>query len=384
MHRLLFILPSIHIGGTTSVLISMLNSFDPDEISIDIFPIMDGNLDDSVLSEHVVGNNWLTTAFYGNYSSLGMSDKTKSLPIRLLKQIPWINKIIERIVVNHTISNIRKKSAYDYIVSFQEGLATRFTSYIKGCRKIAWIHCDYANNYTKNTEEGELYNSFCKIVCVSDYTKKGFVGQYPFLLNKTYSIHNLFDTQRILKLSKDGVDDVNISKDSFTILSVGRISRVKRFSLIPKIAKELSENNIHFKWYIIGSVAETAEFNHLIEEIKINDVSDYVIYLGAKTNPYPFFIEADLLVTLSQSEACPMIFNEAKVLNLPILSTNFGSSYEFIDQGIDGFIVPIEDISQKITQLYREPEILKRIKNPKERIDENDTIIEQVKNIFKL
>ena len=76
--------------------------------------------------------------------------------------------------------------------------------------------------------------------------------------------------------------------------------------------------------------------------------------MGAKTNPYPYFKAADLLVSTSESEACPMIFNEAKILGTPIVSANFGSSYEFIKQNIDGYVTPIEEMHIVIEKLIKD------------------------------
>ena len=73
--------------------------------------------------------------------------------------------------------------------------------------------------------------------------------------------------------------------------------------------------------------------------------------MGNKSNPYPYLKKSSLLVALSTTEACPMMFIEAKILNIPILSTNFGSSYEFICNGEDGVISNIESISYCIGQL---------------------------------
>ena len=57
-----------------------------------------------------------------------------------------------------------------------------------------------------------------------------------------------------------------------------------------------------------------------MQAISDHSVENEVICLGNKTNPYPYFKVADLLVSTSSSEACPMIFNEAKILNLPVMA----------------------------------------------------------------
>lgn len=73
--------------------------------------------------------------------------------------------------------------------------------------------------------------------------------------------------------------------------------------------------------------------------------------LGEVNNPYPYIKNANLLVSTSLSEACPNVINEAKILGTPIVSTDFGSVYEFIEDNVNGLISPIETIADKIEQM---------------------------------
>ena len=97
-----------------------------------------------------------------------------------------------------------------------------------------------------------------------------------------------------------------------------------------------------FRWYIIGGGNEGGEKERLDQELAKYDLDDMFVLLGNKPNPYPYFREADLLVTNSSSEACPMIFNEAKILELSVVSNNFGSAYEFLNSD-EGDIITTTD-----------------------------------------
>lgn len=134
-------------------------------------------------------------------------------------------------------------------------------------------------------------------------------------------------------------------------MSVGRINVVKRFDKIPSIARFLVDKGCKFRWYIIGHNFADDVYKSLLNSIVSESVEEYVCYLGNKFNPYPYLLNSDLLVSLSSTEACPMIFNEAKVLQVPVLTTDFGSAYEFINEGINGEIKPIEEISFTLYKL---------------------------------
>ena len=72
-----------------------------------------------------------------------------------------------------------------------------------------------------------------------------------------------------------------------------------------------------------------------------------MIWLGEKVNPYPYFKDTDQYVCLSELEACPMVFLEAKLFNIPIVTTDFPSAREFVKDG-EGTISPLEDLPQAI------------------------------------
>ena len=363
---------------------SLLNSSLADKYEIDVFTIWKSDYNPKLLASYDIGLNGLSTAFHGDFSTFGVFDKLTLFPIKLLKQIKPLVSELEKWVEKKTIKRIERRKRYDMVVGFQEHITTRFTSGFNCPNKIAWIHCDYANHYGKDVDELSLYSLFSKIVCVSEFTKTGFIERYPSLSEKTFAIHNVFDSNGVITKSKDSIDDNRFDNSLFTIVSLGRVSDVKRFYLIPKISAKLKESNLAFRWYIIGSSDNELELKRVSNAIQEFGVEKEVVLLGSKPNPYPYLNAADLMVTVSRSEACPMIFNEAKLLHVPILSSDFGSAFEFVEQGKDGYITSIEEMSVKLIELINHPETLTHIKNNNLFNDSNARILEQLENLFTI
>ncbi len=96
--------------------------------------------------------------------------------------------------------------------------------------------------------------------------------------------------------------------------------------------------------------------------IRANNLEDVVIRLGEKANPYPYMARSDLYVCLSSSEACPMVFNEAKILKLPMVTTDFGSAFEFITNGVDGIITPIDIMPNVLSRLMKDKKEMLKLK----------------------
>ena len=67
-----------------------------------------------------------------------------------------------------------------------------------------------------------------------------------------YFEDGLKPVQRRVLHTLSEMHDGRFQKDGFTIVSVGRISAVKRFEAIPKVASDILKRGIRFKWYIIG------------------------------------------------------------------------------------------------------------------------------------
>lgn len=356
--KLLFVTPDLNLGGTNSSLVSIIDLLSNNaSYETKVFPISHSGKFAVIDKSQLISEHRLLSAYYGNYSELKGFTKSLALIAKPIKRI--VNALhiscLNSVLLGSAIRHAEKQFSADYVVAFQEGYSSYLVGQWEGVHRIAWIHCDY-NRYLKDGKSEEsLYASFDKIICVSRFTADIFRGRYPFLSSKTTSVYNPFDYKRIQVLSNECITDSKFVASGFTIISIGRIDPIKRFSLIPSIAKDLRKKEISFKWYIIGPCTSESEFNLIQNNIAKEEVSDDVICLGGKSNPYPYLKQSSVLVCLSKSEACPMIFNEAKLLHLNIVSSKFGSASEFIDGNTDfEQIVPIEAISDALMNIYKQ------------------------------
>ena len=111
-----------------------------------------------------------------------------------------------------------------------------------------------------------------------------------------------------------------------------------------------------------------------------------MILLGAKPNPYPYFKKVDLVAVLSYYEGLCGVVNEAKILERPLIATEFSGVREQITEGINGFVFDnsYEAILKGMINLLEDP--LKFTKTaingmPKE-ITDDDYKVEQLIALF--
>lgn len=379
MKKILFVIPSLEIGGTISSLSNLIQSVDKN-YDITVLSLSHDGISNVSFKDKLLERNFILHAYHCSYKECSGISLIFVSFVKLIKKLcSIINIRLERLLFRFTNVDYDR---YDYVVAYQEGSATRYVANLSNQQKIAWVHCDYCR-YADYSADLNLYEKFKKIICVSEFTALTFSKTFSTLSDRVKSIYNLLDVDLVKYKSQLPVSDFEKINNTFTIISVGRIDKVKRFEFIPEIAKSLFERECNFKWFIIGPIANLEVYHNLESRIKANDLDNCVIYLGAKPNPYPYFLKSDLLVSLSYTEACPMIFNEAKVLGLPIVSTDFGSAKEFINAGEIGVITPIEGVSDTLYKIMTEDSYYAKLKENISKMEySNDTIIKSLRDLF--
>ena len=80
-----------------------------------------------------------------------------------------------------------------------------------------------------------------------------------------------------------------------------------------------------------------------------------------------------------------MVFNEAKVLGLPIVSTNFGSAYEFLKNGIDGIITDLDSIEEVLMSLLGNSDEYNSLNKGVKAVSYSNTpIIQRLNELFQV
>jgi glycosyltransferase involved in cell wall biosynthesis len=246
LKKILFIIPSFKHGGTNKSLLNLIACLGEENYNISVLSLSSIGPYFDLLNEKkiFIHRNILLYAMFDDLNSILKSKKSYKY-LELIFKIAYkissilFNEKIKKILFNLLASKINKLK-FDTVIALQEGRSTEFASYLEGY-KIAWVRCDYSE-YMKEVKQNEIfiYMKFDNIICVSEYTQIKFLDIYPSLNFKCHAIHNMIDFETIIEQSLF-VDDLDLKFDptNFTILSVGRLSKVKRFDFIPLIAYKL-------------------------------------------------------------------------------------------------------------------------------------------------
>ena len=355
---ILFIYPSMIIGGSTTALISLLNSLNSEKYNIDLQlyrnegPLLDSipnfvNILPEVSKYNGRMGRFIKLAIFllsGNILKAiwkGFTEEKKTLFSRAALadfQAKFLSK--------------KNKKKYDYAIGFLEGWSDRYLAFcINSCNKYAWLHSTFANITSSPKHELNWMKKVDKIVFVADSCKMAFIDAMPEMTNKVITVENITDSNIIRRRSFmiDNTDEVYnsfIESKKFKIITVCRITiEVKGLDRIVSCAKQLKLEGFEFLWYIVGDGDDMEEFLTLIENA---DIKDCVVPIGRRMNPYPFIAASDILCMPSRYEGKPITVTESMILGVPPIVTEYLSAYDQIRNGQSGVVVGNNDNDIKL------------------------------------
>lgn len=347
------VVPSFDSGGTGTSLMNFVSLMDKNKYRISVFAITNAGVNRDFVAQHcrVIGYN---PGAVNALNKVSWRDRAFMMVKSVKKGLCRIGIDISPLLFKYYASKI-DDAKVDFVLAFQEGQATLFASYLKYGTKVAWVRCEFTRLIKSDNDIKRLsgvYAKFDKIVSVSNAAVNAFISVLPQYKDRTYTLHNFVNDERVIKLSTEQIEDVP-KCDFFTVVSIGRIDPIKRFSAIPSIVSELKGKGLKLRWLIVGGNVSVAEYTKLLNEIKKNHVEDDMILTGNKKNPYPYLKMSNLLVSLSISETFNNTLTEAKILGVPIVTANYACAPESVIDGKEGLIVPFESISDAVAKMIQ-------------------------------
>ena len=315
MTKILFFIENLSAGGAEKVLQNLVNNMDKEKFDITVQTVWKEN------PEKYLNANIRYKYIYPCYSKLNNYKYRLSV---LLK----------------TIYPLHIKDDYDIEVAYLECGATKVisTSTNKKAKKIAWVHCDLSKKMSNINEfrrkSVDWYKKFHKVVCVSKDVEKSFKGIYGNEFD-TEVIYNVIDDCSIREKAEEYVSDFSFDEKTPTIVSVGRLSKEKRFDRLIDAHKILLNDGIPNRVLIIG---EGDERESLEQIIKAAGVQKTVTLLGFKGNPYPYIKNADLLACSSDYEGFSSFVAEGLILGKAIVTTECNGMEELLGNSQYGII----------------------------------------------
>lgn len=362
--KLLFIIPTLDVGGAEKSLINLLNEIDYDRYEVDLFLMLRKGFllnqvpfNVQVLPESVPFKNF-TDRFHKSLLTF-----LKNGDLHLF----W-NKILftcaNRLYQNPVNAEQRNwkylkyffpelPKEYDAAIGYLEKNANYIAAdCIRAKKKIGWIHTDLQQLHLDFDFEKKHFAKLDYIVTVSDGLKERLKTVMPECAEKIKTVENINSKKTIERLAGEGVD-VEFDPAFINIVFVGRLEKVKGLDMALDAISILLKKKHHVRFYLIG---DGSEKENLLQKANSLSIANEVFFLGIKANPYPYIKNANIYILTSHYEGKSISLEEAKILQKPIVVTDFSSANDQIRHEITGLIAQKnpKSIAEKIERLIKD------------------------------
>ncbi|PFP29502.1 glycosyl transferase [Bacillus sp. AFS073361] len=351
--QLLFVIDSLDCAGAEKSLVTLLSLLDYTKHSVDLMLFgHGGELEELLPTEVKILKPLKYTEFAALDIKKAIKDSIKGVDFKMLSsRMKYSIGIRKKKYSNaqkarvfwQSVSNVIEKNSkeYDFAISYAQGIPTFYVAEkVRAKKKFAWVNVSYRLDKVEKDFQKKYYDEYNKIVAVSDTTKEIFLETFPAYSKKVEVIYDINNPEFIIKMADFG-QGYKDNFDGIRILTIGRLAHQKGYDLALEACKKLKEKGIKFRWYALGKGPLIKEIEEKIIE---NNLSDHFVLLGVKSNPYPYIKNADIYVQTSRFEGFGIAIAEARMLNVPVVTTRFDAVYSQMIEGKNGLVV---DMSSK-------------------------------------
>ena len=345
----------MELGGAESALLGLLQSVDPARADVDVFlydhrgelmkyiPTDKVNLLPEVTAYKMIERPFMECVKSGHIGvalARWLAKKTvDKSPVPAGKDNI---RIYTRVAdwVEHFVPKIQPDIEYDLAISFLMP-HNYVVKKVRAKKKLGWIHTDYSTVHVDVKRELPVWIKLDYIASISEEVGEKFVETFPTLKDKIIPVENILSSRFIRQRAEEEVVPLAANSSTIKLLTIGRFSYQKKMDEIPLICRKIVDEGVDIKWYIIGYGSAEIE-QEVRDNAKREGVSDRVILLGKKENPYPYIQACDIYVQPSRYEGKSITVREAQILCKPVIVTNYPTASSQIQSGLDGVIVPLE------------------------------------------
>ncbi|MBQ6272843.1 MAG: glycosyltransferase [Oscillospiraceae bacterium] len=345
MKRLLFVIPTLRMGGAERSLVSLLNALDPARVQVDLLLFEAGGVLQSQLPDwvNVLESDPVTRGMILEIRYHLKEAAKRSLPAAAARL--WMtvrSKLGQKLnlppkfswdIVKKHVPKLKKR--YDAAIGYLEGFTDFYViDKVDADRKIGWIHTDISK--TRHADkEAAYYAKFDKLVTITEKCRDAILDRYPAFEGKTIVIHNLVSADEVRQKAEESIETEK-TPDVYELVTVGRLEYAKGIDIAVETGRILAERGFPFRWHVYGDGSLREEIEKKIEALGLEEK---MILHGTVANPYPFIKAADVIVQPSRWEGKSVLLDEAKLLGKAIVVTNYPSVSDQVCHGETGWIV---------------------------------------------
>ena len=254
----------------------------------------------------------------------------------------------------------------------------------------ARAHDIHRKNYLFGLEE--KFNNADFIITNTNYNLE-HLGKNYSLNGKVNLIYNGIDLKQFVPVNGENQDPGPVK-----LLCVARLVEQKGLIILLKAVKILKDKNYEFTCEIIGG-PESLYMNYYISLKKLHKelgLSENVFFLEAQPfdkvlkhyNDADIFVLPCVVAEDGSRDITPNSLIEAMAMKLPVISTTVTGIPEIVDNGINGILIPPNDIDALVSaveKLFNEPLLRRQFgENARRKVEEKFDINKNINRYIHL
>ena len=156
-------------------------------------------------------------------------------------------------------------------------------------------------------------------------------------------------------------EDLGLKVDDLLIGMVSKLEKRKGYKYFLEVAKEIVKEFSNVKFLIIGN---GSEYDRLVKKVNRMNLNNNVVFTGYRTDIADVFSILDIKVLTSLWEGLPRVLVQAAAVAKPIVTFNVDGAWEIVEEGKNGFIVPMKDtkaMAEKLKLLIKDEKLRKEM-----------------------
>ena len=377
--KILFVIESLGCGGAEKSLISLLSLLNRDKYELNIWMMHHEGAFLSLLPKDI---SVVAQPKYNFCEALlfNLSSVLYSVTLRFNKLFGRHEYWGETYYKSRGWAIKAPEGQWDVVFAYHQGLVTYVVAdKFCGCKKVGWVNADIFKTGYNIKYNSKFYRNIDYICPVSDILHELLDAKMPEFSSKYCTVWDIINPIITRELASQNVECLRNNPDEYVLVTTGRLHVLKGYDMAVEAAYILKQKGVNYRWFFIG---EGPERSNIERNIASYGLQDNVRLLGLKINPFPFMAQADVYVQTSRHEGFGMTIAEAKILQLPIVSTNFDVVYGQIIHGKNGLIAEMDagKIAEQILLLLQDRNLREQIKISL-RNEKNSTIYTEVKKV---
>lgn len=244
-------------------------------------------------------------------------------------------------------TRLRLKEPFDLIHAHHPLVALAMKIVFPRTPVIATIHSSYEKELILNEriarggpEESFLTSLYgeleakVELITTVSHSFKQYIGDYVREPDRIQVIPNGYDERRFRPIAHENQVP--------QLITVCRLVPAKGLDILLQACAEVKRRGTAFVLHLIGDGPSRRELEQLAQKLGIYED---IIFYGYMLHPEEFMPFADIFVLPSRAEAFGNVFAEAALCLLALIGTDVGGVSEQIEDGKNGLLVPVNDVS---------------------------------------